>query len=66
MEGLGARLTLGGVLTLGAGAGLGADRTAERLLPEPESLFSSFAAKIGAQRRIKAEMVARMPILTAF
>lgn len=53
-------------MTLGAGAGLGAGRLAEGLLPERESLFSSFAAKMGAQRRIKAEMVARMPILTAF
>jgi len=65
MEGLGARLATGGALTLGAGAGVGADRTAARLLPELESFLSSFAAKMGTQRRIKAEMSATVPILTA-
>ncbi|HUV67978.1 MAG TPA: hypothetical protein VMW24_29070 [Sedimentisphaerales bacterium] len=66
IEELGARLTLGGALTLGAGAGLGVDRLEERLLPELELFCSFFAAKTGSQRRIKAEMVARIPILTAF
>ena len=64
IEGLGARIE--GVLTLGAGAGLGAGRLAERLLPELEPFCSFFAAKTGAQIRIKAEMSTRIPILTAF
>lgn len=64
----GARLTLGGVLTLGAGAGAGlagcaagACRLTE--LPPPELFRSALSPKTGPQSRIKTEMSARIPIL---
>ncbi len=63
MEGLDGRLT-GGELTLGAGTGAGAGRTAVLLPPDLDSLFS-LAAKMGSKIKIKAKMSARVPILTA-
>lgn len=66
----GARLTLGGVLTLGAGAGAGlagcaagACRLTELPPPEPELFRSALSPKTGPQSRIKTEMSARIPIL---
>jgi hypothetical protein len=64
----GARLMLGGALTLGAGAGVGAGletcRLAELLLPPELELFRSALSPMTCpQSRIKTEMSARIPIL---
>lgn len=65
---VGARLMLGGALTLGAGAGAGAGRETCRLdaeLPPPElELFrSALSPNTDSQSRIKTEMSVRIPIL---
>jgi len=62
----GARLMLGGALTLGAGAGAGLETcrlAAELPAPELELFRSALSPKTGPQSRIKTEMSARIPIL---